>query len=84
MAVTPRRAWLAVGEQPQSVQTDTRWSAVLNRLVDGWSAHGLTVSLVAARFLLKPCRKYEQSVKAFEPYDAIKEEHPEAGLRAGR
>jgi uncharacterized protein YecE (DUF72 family) len=34
--------------------------------------------LVAARFLLKPGRKYEQAVKAFEPYDAIKEENPEA------
>jgi hypothetical protein len=34
--------------------------------------------LVAARFLLKPGRKYEQAVKAFEPYDIIKEENPEA------
>ena len=35
-------------------------------------------SLTAARFLLKPGRKYEQAVKAFEPYDRIKEENPEA------
>jgi hypothetical protein len=35
-------------------------------------------NLVAARFLLKPGRKYEQAVKAFEPYDSIKEENPEA------
>ena len=34
--------------------------------------------LIAARFLLKPGRKYEQAVKAFEPYDRIKEENPEA------
>src|ERR1035437_3285621 len=34
--------------------------------------------LVAARFLLKTGRKYEQAVKAFEPYDSIKEENPEA------
>ncbi|MFO1499497.1 MAG: DUF72 domain-containing protein [Verrucomicrobiota bacterium] len=34
--------------------------------------------LVAARFLLKPGRKYEQAVKAFEPYSAIKEENAEA------
>lgn len=34
--------------------------------------------LVAARFLLKPGREYEQAVKAFEPYDSIKEENPEA------
>jgi uncharacterized protein YecE (DUF72 family) len=34
--------------------------------------------LVAARLLLKPGRKYEQAVKAFEPYDAIKEENPQA------
>src|SRR5512137_129059 len=38
--------------------------------------------LVAARFLLKPGRKYEQAVKAFEPYDSIKEEYPE-GRAAG-
>ena len=39
--------------------------------------------LVAARFLLKPARKYEQAVKAFEPYDSTKEENPEARA-AGR
>ncbi|HWH69106.1 MAG TPA: DUF72 domain-containing protein [Candidatus Sulfotelmatobacter sp.] len=39
--------------------------------------------LVAARFLLKPGRKYEQAVKTFEPYDQIKEENPEARA-AGR
>ncbi len=38
---------------------------------------------VAARFLLQPGRKYEQAVKAFEPYDSIKEENPEARA-AGR
>jgi len=38
----------------------------------------LDPNLVAARFLLKPGRKYEQAVKAFEPYDSIKEENPEA------
>lgn len=35
-------------------------------------------SLVAARFLLKPGRKYEEAVKAFEPYNEIKEVNPEA------
>ena len=39
--------------------------------------------LVAARFLLKPGRKYEQAVNAFEPYHSIKEEYPE-GRTAGR
>jgi hypothetical protein len=39
--------------------------------------------LVAARFLLKPGRKYEQAVQTFEPYDSIKEENPEARA-AGR
>jgi uncharacterized protein YecE (DUF72 family) len=34
--------------------------------------------LTAARFLLKPGRKYEEAVKLFEPYDSIKEEIPEA------
>ena len=40
-------------------------------------------NLVAARFLLKPGRKYEQAVKAFEPYDSIKEENPEARYADG-
>ncbi|MGH7870182.1 MAG: DUF72 domain-containing protein, partial [Candidatus Dormibacteraceae bacterium] len=39
--------------------------------------------LVAARFLLKPGRNYEEAVKTFEPYDSIKEENPEARA-AGR
>src|SRR5579864_768379 len=34
--------------------------------------------LVAARFLLKPGRQYEEAVKAFEPYDQVKEESPDA------
>ncbi len=29
--------------------------------------------LVAARFLLKPGRKYEEAVKTFQPYDKVKE-----------
>ena len=40
-------------------------------------------NLVAARFLLKPGRKYEQAVKAFGPYDRIKEQNAEARA-AGR
>jgi coproporphyrinogen III oxidase-like Fe-S oxidoreductase len=35
------------------------------------------------RFLLKPGRKYQEGVKAFEPYDSIKEENPDAQA-AGR
>ena len=34
--------------------------------------------LVAARFLLKPGRKYEAAVKAFQPYDKTKEVNHEA------
>ena len=34
--------------------------------------------MVAARFLLKPGRQYEEAVKTFEPYDSIKEENPDA------
>lgn len=34
--------------------------------------------LVAARFLLKPGRSYEEAVKAFEPYDSVKEINQEA------
>ena len=34
-----------------------------------------TVDRVAARFLLKPGRSYEEAVKMFEPYDRVKEEN---------
>jgi uncharacterized protein YecE (DUF72 family) len=34
--------------------------------------------IVAARFLLKPGRRYEEAVKIFEPYNTIKEEDPDA------
>lgn len=34
--------------------------------------------LAAARFLLKPGRRYEDAVKTFQPYDTVKEENPEA------
>jgi uncharacterized protein YecE (DUF72 family) len=34
--------------------------------------------LCAARFLLKPGRKYEEAVKTFQPYDKLKETNPEA------
>jgi hypothetical protein len=34
--------------------------------------------LFAARFLLKPGRKYEAAVKAFQPYDKTKEVNDEA------
>lgn len=35
-------------------------------------------NLLAARFLLKPGRKYEEAVKAFEPYDGTKDVNEEA------
>jgi uncharacterized protein YecE (DUF72 family) len=38
--------------------------------------------LVAARFLLKPGRRYEEAVKAFQPYDRVQEVNQEA-RRAG-
>jgi hypothetical protein len=34
--------------------------------------------LLAARFLLKPGRKYEEAVKTFQPYDKVKEKNPDA------
>jgi len=39
-------------------------------------------TLCAARFLLKPGRPYEESVKLFAPYDKLKEPYPE-GRAAG-
>jgi uncharacterized protein YecE (DUF72 family) len=38
--------------------------------------------LCAARFLLKPGRKYEEAVKAFQPYDRLHEKNPEARAAA--
>jgi len=35
-------------------------------------------ALVAARFLLKPGRRYEEAVKAFQPYNKTQEVYPEA------
>jgi hypothetical protein len=35
-------------------------------------------SLVAARFLLKPGRKYEEAVQTFQPYDQTREVNAEA------
>jgi len=35
-------------------------------------------SICAARFLLKPGRKYDEAVKLFEPYDQIKDQNPDA------
>jgi hypothetical protein len=40
-------------------------------------------ALIAARFLLKPGRKYEEAVKTFQPYDKVKEPYPDA-RSAGR
>ena len=34
--------------------------------------------LIAARFLLKPGRKYDEAVKTFEPYNQTKEVNEEA------
>jgi hypothetical protein len=38
--------------------------------------------LVAARFLLKPGRRYEEAVKTFEPYREVKEVNQEARTAA--
>ena len=40
-------------------------------------------SLSAARFLLKPGRKYEEAVKTFQPYDRLQEKNDDARA-AGR
>lgn len=39
-------------------------------------------NLIAARFLLKPGRKYEDAVKRFSPYDKLQEENPEGRAAA--
>ena len=37
-----------------------------------------TPARVAARFLLKPGRKYQQAVDFFSPYNEVKDPHPPA------
>ncbi len=37
-----------------------------------------TPPLSAARFLLKPGRRYAEAVQTFQPYDRVREEYPEA------
>ena len=39
-------------------------------------------NLCAARFLLKPGRRYEEAVKTFQPYDRVKEVYSEARTAA--
>jgi len=41
-------------------------------------------NLTAARFLLKPGRKYYEAVKTFQPYDKLKEPYPDARAPAPR
>jgi uncharacterized protein YecE (DUF72 family) len=40
-------------------------------------------ALTAARFLLKPGRKYEEAVKTFQPYEKVKEPYPDARAAGG-
>ena len=35
-------------------------------------------ALTAARFLLRPGRKYEEAVKTFQPYESVKEKNDDA------
>jgi len=39
-------------------------------------------NLIAARFLLKPGREYENAVKTFQPYNVVKDPNPEARAAA--
>jgi uncharacterized protein YecE (DUF72 family) len=40
--------------------------------------------IFAARFLLRPGRKYEEAVKLFSPYDRVKDPYPEARAAGAR
>ncbi len=40
--------------------------------------------IFAARFLLRPGRKYEEAVKLFSPYDRVKDPYPEATVAGAR
>jgi uncharacterized protein YecE (DUF72 family) len=41
-------------------------------------------NLIAARFLLKPGRKYEEAVKKFEPYDRVQEPNDDARVAGAK
>jgi uncharacterized protein YecE (DUF72 family) len=56
----------------------TRMPPIINQIK---IAGVLTAPFAVARALLKPGRKYEDAVEAFQPYDRVREENPE--LRMG-
>ncbi len=60
------------------------WEAMPS-VTEQWALPGSITnpSLLAARFLLKPGRKYEDAVKTFQPYDQTKEVNEEARKAAG-
>jgi len=60
------------------------WDAMPS-VTEDWGLPGSITnpSLLAARFLLKPGRKYEEAVRAFQPYDQTKEVNDEARKAAG-
>lgn len=55
------------------------WEA-MPPVAEQWALPGSVTNpaLIAARFLLKPGRRYEEAVRAFQPYDQTKEVNPEA------
>lgn len=60
------------------------WDAMPS-VTEQWALPGSITNptLLAARFLLKPGRKYEEAVKTFQPYDQTKEVNEEARKAAG-
>jgi len=71
--------YFAVLKQHGATHVFNSWAempSVKDQLTLGGSRTNPT--LCAARFLLKPGRKYEESVKLFEPYDKVKDPNLEA------
>ena len=75
--------YFAVLKQHGATHVFNSWAempSVKDQLTLGGSRTNPT--LCAARFLLKPGRKYEESVKLFEPYDKVKDPNRMHELRA--
>lgn len=79
MAELPRVIGILVGQlsSSRSLEGRRQGSNAVAIKCESRSARA-NPDLVAARFLLKPGRIYEEAMKAFEPYDSVKQENPEA------
>jgi uncharacterized protein YecE (DUF72 family) len=63
-----------------AAHTFNNWSSMPTVAEQMQLPDSFTADFAAARFLLKPGRKYEQAVEKFQPYNEVKEPNPEARM----